>query len=245
MADEQENLGFPQDDEGDESSAASVAETPVAEGTETAAPVEAVPSVPPAPVAPPAPAYSPDQVAQIQAYAQQMAQRNQQYEQAAQAKQVEEHFRAQEQQLINMGASPEQAASMVGVIRQPYEQLRQSQQQVNYLTQQQASISQGAQAKMEMILQLADKYKVAPRDLVNYNTPQAMEAAAAQSQKISALENQISQLRQGRVPAQSMENGQGAGATASSLDALEQLLGNPDYVPTVKELERYNELTST
>lgn len=173
----------------------------------------AMPSV----AAPPQPTYTQQQVAQLQSEHQRQQQMLQQYQQEMEQRQADLYFRQQEQGLVDMGASGEQAQVMVQQMRAPYEQLRQSQQVISQLQQTQARTVQGAQNMIATVLSLSKKYGVSPESLQNYNSPQAMEAAAISAKRIQDMQNEITALKQGRVPSgQVFESGQGQSISSSA-----------------------------
>jgi len=76
---------------------------------------------------------------------------------------------------------------------------------------------QGAQNMIATVLSLSKKYGVSPESLQNYNSPQAMEAAAISAKRIQDMQNEITALKQGRVPSgQVFESGQGQSISSSA-----------------------------
>ena len=185
---------------------------PVGGPTEAPA-AAAMPSV----AAPPEPTYTQQQVAQLQSEHQRQQQMLQQYQQDLEQRQTEAYFRQQVDGLVDMGASQEQAQLMVQQSRSTYDQLRQSQQYIYQLQQNNALTVQGAQNMIATVLHLSKKYGVSPESLQSYDSPQAMEAAAISAKRIQDMQNEITALKQGRVPSgQVFESGQGQSISSSA-----------------------------
>jgi hypothetical protein len=180
-------------DEGaDESAGVGVAEA-------EAPPLDIAPALPTAPTAVPQP--TPNELdilrQQNQAYEQQL-------QQAALAQvraQLDKETQEATANLEAQGLLPEQAAAIANRERASREQAIGAQQQMTA----QADYFQG---KMNAALYYAQKHNVSAQELMQHNTPQAMETAALGQSKVSALEQQVAALRRGSVPPQYMDNNQ-------------------------------------
>lgn len=193
--------------------------------TEDVAQVDSLPPVgappvagmPPAVSSPPQPAYNQAQVAELQAEHQRQQEMIQQYQEQMEERQFEGQIAQEYQGFVDLGASHEQAQVMVQRMRQPYDQLRESKKYVTKLQQSQQLTIMGAKAMISKMLEVSRKYGVSPESLQNYDSPQAMEAAAASSKNYQDMRKEITDLKQGRVPSgQHFESGQGQGISSTS-----------------------------
>jgi len=176
-----------------------------------------VAGMPPEVSSPPQPAYNQAQVAELQAEHQRQQEMIQQYQAQMEERQYEGQIAQEYQGFVDLGASHEQAQVMVQRMRQPYDQLRETKKYVTKLEQSQQLTIMGAKAMISKMLEVSRKYGVSPESLQNYDSPQAMEAAAAASKNYQDMRKEITSLKQGRVPAgQHFESGQGQGISSTS-----------------------------
>ena len=94
--------------------------------------------------------------------------------------------------------------------------------------------AQEAAAKATTIRQFATQYGVPEDILAVHESPQAMQIAAQQAQKIMALEKQLSETRQTQLPTQVFDNSMGlsTGMTEAQRKAAS---GRGEYTPTPEE----------
>jgi hypothetical protein len=164
---------------------------------EAEAPVPDIAPAPPTAVPQPTPSELDILRQQNQAYEQQL-------QQAAVAQiraQLDKETQESAANLEAQGLMPEQAAQIANKERASREQAIAAQQQMT---------AQGEymQGKMNAALYYAQKHSVSAHELMQHNTPQAMEAAALGQSKVSALEQQVAILKRGAVPPQDMDNNQ-------------------------------------
>ena len=166
---------------------------------------------------------APDGVAQLQQEVAQLQQEKQAWHQAQQAQQLEQQAAQYSQQLEGQGYSPEQAQSITQIQKQAYQQVVQVQQQ-----------GQRERLELEGKMVAAHHYaeenglpitRAVVQDLMQYGTPQAMEQAVKDKVRIKGLEDKVTKLTQGTVPAQNFESG---ASTVGSMNgkALERALGD-------------------
>ena len=156
----------------------------------------------PTPAPPPAPdPTAPPQfdAAWYQQQAAAQAQENARLQAEAQRAQLEAQTREYENMLVNQGLNAESAASLAQRNRDQQQQIYQAQQGA----QAQAQYYEG---KMNAAMHYGEQHGVSPRDLMQYETPQAMEAAAKSQAQIKALEKQVTQLTQSKTPRQELDN---------------------------------------
>lgn len=165
----------------------------------------------------------PNGIAQLQQEVSQLQQEKQAWQQAQQAQQLEQQAAQYSQQLEGQGYSPEQAQSITQIQKQAYQQVAQAQQQGQRERQE-------LEGKMIAAHHYAEQNGLAitravVQDLMQYGTPQAMEQAVKDKVRIKGLEDKVTKLTQGTVPAQNFESG---ASTAGSMNgkALEQALGD-------------------
>lgn len=186
-----------------------------AASAEAPTPEVALPSAPePIPTAPVEPA--PAVPNETEVLRQQNAAYQQQLQQAAieqQRQLLEQEVATQASQLEAQGVDPETASQIANQQRQIREQALGAQYQ---LASQQAYM----QGKMNAALHYAGKHSVSAQDLMQYETPQAMEAAAMGQVRVNELEKQVADLRKSGVPAQVMDSNQAAAVPGSSEQKL-------------------------
>ena len=159
-------------------------------------PVDGVPTA--APVPPAQPQYSPDQINK-------MRQAAAQYEQVQQRAALQNQVQQYRKQLEDQGYEPEHA-------EQAANQYMQGQQAQMQLMQRAEAYGQHIQGKQQAAEQFAAKYKLNMNDLAAlrvHEDPQSMENAAKKMAGDRARDAELAQLRQARVPAQSLDNSQG------------------------------------
>jgi len=110
-------------------------------------------------------------------------------------------------QLEEQGLMPEQARP----VAQQYRQFRQREMQLQQMAQTQ---QQNALGKFYAALHFSQLHGADPRELMQYDTPQAMEAAAKTQSELKTLKAEVQKLKQGRVPASTLETGQVAPVSA-------------------------------
>jgi hypothetical protein len=166
--------------------------------------VDAPPAPAPAPSpAPPPPTSGADSqlaAARAQLLTYQMQQQDAQLRQAA----------AQyAQQLEDSGMSSADARQLAGQALQMRQQTIAAQQQAQAA----AQLSEG---KLAAATHYADIYKVSAKDLIKYNSPQEMEAAAKSQQELNRLRAEVNALKRTGAPAQTFASGSGnTGASMS------------------------------
>lgn len=190
-------------------------------------------STPPAEV--PAPPLSPDAVAllekqaQIDALTQSGEQTKallQQYQIEQRKAQVDQTTTQFAQQLVNDGVTPERANQYAQFLANTQAQGQEA--------------AQEAAAKSQTVRQFATQYGVPEDILVIHESPQAMQVAAQQAQKIMALEKQISETRQTQLPTQVFDNNMGL-STATTMAQKQAAAGRGEYKYTpAEEEERRN-----
>lgn len=116
--------------------------------------------------------------------------------------QVEGQVQQYQRELEADGLLPEQAQRIASRHRQTILQQQQQAQQF----QQQLAYDQG---KRNAAQHFSEKYGVPPSSLMQYDSPQAMEAAAAQAKRVKDLEDEVKKLKQGTVVPQRFDAGRG------------------------------------
>lgn len=180
-------------------------------------------------VTPPPPAVDPEMmqlISRYQEYERQDALRQQQaardeVEQAAQrrAAQYREELEAQ-------GHYPDQAKAIAGRLYQS--QLENERQKQSF----QAQLGE-TKAKNDTVQYFAKKYGVEPGSLARYDSPDTMEAFAQGQQRISALEAEVTKMKQAEVPPSEYDNNRSAGSAKGGYGAkLEALANKEDWTPT-------------
>lgn len=178
-------------------------EAPPAPPTEVPAPQVApateatVPAPTPIPAAPAAPRQFDAAWYQQQAAA--TAQENARLQIEAQRAHLESQSREYENMLVNQGLNTESAAALAQQNREQQVQVYQAQQSAQ-------AQSQYYEGKMNAAMHYAAQHSVSPRDLMQYDSPVAMEAAAKSQSQITALQKQVTQLTQSGTPAQQLDN---------------------------------------
>ena len=185
---------------GDEISSAPAAEAPPAD----------IPAPQPA-----APAQS-NVIGETELLRQQLQDRERQLQQIAfeqQRNMLQQEARSRAEQLESQGLLPEQATQIANEQLQMREREMQAQQQLQ---------SQGVymQGKMNAALHYSEKHRVSAQSLMQYDTPQAMEMAALNHSKITALEQEVAALRKRAVPSQSMDTNQASPVAGSTYERL-------------------------
>ena len=189
-------------------------------------------STPPAEV--PVPPLSPDALALQESKAQievlqQASEQNkallQQYQAAQRQTQVDSQTTQFAQQLIsdfNDGTLPQKAPQWAQLF-------------ANSQVQGQEAAKEAA-AKVQTVRQFATQYGVPEDILAVHESPQAMQIAAQQAQKISVLEKQLSETRQTQLPAQVFDNNMGL-STSATMAQKQAAAGCGEYTWTPAEME--------
>ena len=116
--------------------------------------------------------------------------------------------------------------------------------------QSQAQITQGAQAKLDMVADLADRHGLSLKEaktLMRYNSPQEMQmgaqilasqrrAQSSQAAEIEALKAQVAKLTQ--AAPQKFDSGQGVGTSGLNSATYAERLKNGGAPPTPAETDR-------
>jgi hypothetical protein len=179
-------------------SAATVAETVVPETS--------------APTTPPVlPVQTPSELSILQRQLADAQRKIQEHDEQAQTQRITDEvatYRQQlQQQLEAQGLGPEQAALQAKTFADQAHGFYVREMQ---LRQQSQAQTREIEAKWEVAVQIGQEHGIHPRELIQYNSPQAMIAAAQQQKRIKGLEEQVKKLTQNTVPSQTLESGQGA-----------------------------------
>jgi hypothetical protein len=189
-------------------------EVPVAGQENGASPVAEAPPSPPSP--PPNIPSNTDlqQQALLQQQAAMVQAENQrlQGEQARQA--LDKEYQDFHTQLEGQGYAPEQAAFAT----QRYQAIREEALQVQNQSYQQSQYLEG---KMNAAIHYSEQYGVSAKELMQHNSPQAMEKAAKDIRRIKTLENTVSSMKQSGVPVQNFETGQSSSSRTSESKLLD------------------------
>jgi len=148
---------------------------------------------------------------------------------------------AYRQQLENQGI-PQDQADYMSRERQSY-RLREVE-----LQRQAQSQSEHLQGKMNAALYYAARHPGAdPKMLFQYDSPQAMEAAARSATEISSLKKEIAGLKRAQVPAgQTFDNSQpSAAALSDDEEWVNTVYGDPDYVASPADHVRAKKFKET
>jgi hypothetical protein len=197
----------------DQETGPEVPETPVAEQENGAAPVAEAPAPPPPPPASPSnanlqqQALLQQQAAMVQAESQRL-----QGEQARQA--LDKEYKDFHTQLEAQGYAPEQAAFAT----EKYQAIREEALQVQSQAYQQSQYLEG---KMNAAIHYSEQHGVSAKELMQYNSPQAMEKAARDIRRIKTLETTVSSMKQSGVPVQNFETGQSSSSRTSESKLLD------------------------
>ena len=214
------NAGEPMDTIGEapgtpieEPAAPVAAEAPVAEPPPTVPPTAEAPPEP-APTELPLPVEIP--AAPSEAEAQRIRQLEKQVADFAEAhaqQYLADEARQHQQELLQQGYDETQAAQ---VANQSYTFKMQAWNayKANH------TLQQTYDTRLNDTLEVASKYKVDPKDLGKYNTRAEMEAAAQTQGRMAAMEREISQLKQAKVPPQEFPTGTGEAPPATGVTAL-------------------------
>ncbi len=205
-----------------EETAESPEDTPTPQ--ETPAP-EATPAETPAAVEPPAP--SPAMKQQLEEAQAQLRVYDEQAHQQNQTNQVAQY----KQQLINQGHLEENAQ----VISDQYGVMLR---QVTQMQRDSTAREQNREGKVIAAMQYSQKYGVHYTELMQYDTPESMEAAAKQQQKITNLESQVSRLTKNTVPAQEFASTAQAPVAANGDNAMVDRYNNGDRSEAVLAVVR-------
>lgn len=186
---------------------------------------------PEAPVAP----LSPDAVAlqekqaQIDALQQTAQQRDaalQQYETQQRNAQIQQDTQGIAQLLVNAGTDPT-------VANQYAQALAQSKLQGKEAAREEAG-------KIAAARHYGGQYNVSPDILMNLPSPQAMETAAKQEQRINTLEKQLTETKQAQLPPQKFDSGMGL-STGMTMVQKQAAAGRGEYTYTPEELKERTE----
>lgn len=189
-------------------------EVPVAGQENGAVPVAEAPASPPPP-----PSNIPSNTdLQQQALLQQqaaMVQAENQRLQGEQARQaLEREYQDFHAKLEAQGYAPEQAAFAT----ERYQAIREEAIQVQNQSYQQSQYLEG---KMNAAIHYSEQYGVSAKELMQHNSPQAMEKAAQDIRRIKTLENTVSSMKQSGVPVQNFETGQSSSSRTSESKLLD------------------------
>jgi len=200
-------------------------DTPTTEASPTALPPVAETPSPAVPQSP-TPNLADDTLRQQLADAQQQATAlRQQQEQAQVQAQVQQRAQQSYNQYIAQGYTEEQSK---------YAAQQQMQTDQAYLQQQQSADSEkrNLEAKFYYAMKYGEETGVKPSDLMRYNDPVSMLNAAKMEQRVQKLESENSQLKQGRVPAQSVDSASPTAESSPSRSRKLDSFNNGDYTPT-------------
>ncbi len=212
------------------------------EGEPTVAPAVEAPSViapaaeTPVPSLPPA--QTPSELSVLQRQLVEAQRRIREHEEQAQTQRVGDEVAAYKQQLQQsleaQGLGPEQAELQAKTFADQAHGFYVREMQLRQQTQAQ---TREIEAKWEVAVQIGQEHGIHPRELIQYNSPQAMIAAATQQKRIKSLEEQVKTLTQRTVPSQTLESGQGAiGGRGES--AWLQAYNNGDRSPQAQAAAR-------
>jgi hypothetical protein len=209
-------------------------ETPSTESEPAETPIaaELPPTTEPTPVAPPVtPPVVPNELDQLR-------QQNAAYEARFQAAAVKERHILLEQETAQLaaqieaqGVAPETAAQLANQQRQVREEALGAQAQ---LQGQQAYM----QGKMNAALHYGEKHGISAQELMQFESPQAMEMHALGQKKVSALEQEVAALKKSGVPAQTYDGNQASPVAGSTeIRLVESALGKHASERTKPESE--------
>jgi hypothetical protein len=200
--------------------------SPTTEDSPTALPPVA--EAPAAPTVPetPTPNLADDNLRQQLADAQRQAETlRQQQEQAQVQQQIQQRAQQSYNQYLAQGYTEEQSR---------YAAQQQMQTDQTYLQQQQSADAEkrNLEAKFYYAMKYGEEYGVKPSELMRYNDPVSMENAAKMDQRVQNLENENTRLKQGRVPAQSVDSASPTAESSPSRSRKLDSFNNGDYTPT-------------
>jgi hypothetical protein len=164
--------------------------------------------------APPVPAPAPTPVdpnvrAQLDAAQRQLAE----YQSNQQNSQLQQAASKYAEQLEESGMSSSDARQLAGQALSMRQQTIAAQQQAQ-------SSAQLAEGKLAAATHYGDLYKVSPKELIKYNSPQEMEAAAKSQQELNRLRDEVNTLKRNGVPAQTFASGSGNTGASMSRDRI-------------------------
>jgi hypothetical protein len=164
------------------------------------------PPVTPAPV--PAPA-DPNVQAQLDVAKRQLAE----YQANQQNAQLQQAASKYAEQLEESGMTSSDARQLAGQALSMRQQTIAAQQQAQ-------NSAQLAEGKLAAATHYGDLYKVSPKELIQYNSPQEMEAAAKSQQELNRLRDEVNALKRNEVPAQTFASGSGNTGASMSRDRI-------------------------
>lgn len=214
-----------------------------AEGTPpapTAAPEGEIPAAPTAETpSEPAPVAEPPEVVQLRQrnaeLLREQAERQEQMEQQRMSAALGELEEQARRQYEAQGYAPEQAQTEAARQRASQEGMLQERQR-------HTREMRGLERKTEMALELGHKHGVNPKDLMAFDSPHSMEAAASQQATVSALQKEVTQLKQERVAPTTVSTNRTSSDAAPSRDRRLDQYNNGDWRPRTeaewRELEQ-------
>jgi predicted ribosome quality control (RQC) complex YloA/Tae2 family protein len=148
-----------------------------------------------------------------------------QQEQAQVQAQVQQRAQDSYNQYMAQGYTEEQSR---------YAAQQQMQSDQTYLQQHQVADAEkrNLEAKFYYAMKYGEEYGVKPSELMRYNDPVSMENAAKMDQRVQNLENENTRLKQGRVPAQSVDSASPTAESSPSRSRKLDSFNNGDYTPT-------------
>jgi hypothetical protein len=159
----------------------------------------------------------------------------QQQQQTQIQSQIQQRGQEVQSQWINQGYTEEQAKNAAQQqMQSDYTYIeRENQVQVE---------KQELEAKYIIAMKYSEETGVKASDLMRYNDPQAMLNAAKMEQRVQSLENENIRLKQGRVPAQSVDSASPTAESSSSRNRKLDQFNTGNYTPTTdaewKEINR-------
>ena len=216
-------------------------ELPDETAEETPAPVEEpVGEIPAQPVPPIPPQAAPPLPSEVETLRQQneiYAQQLQQAELQRQSQLLEAQTSQMATELQNQGLMPNEAAQIAQQQTMYRQQAMQAQQQAK-------AYAEYQQGKMNAAFHYGQQHNVSPQQLMQYDTPQAMEQAAQSQSQISSLQQQVAKLTRSQVPPQYMDNNQTTPTQGSSHDRLiDSALNKPANQWTQAEAQAMREIS--
>ena len=191
---------------------------------------ESAPEPPPQPPAP-----TQEQMDALTRRNQELESQASKFQEQALVSSLRTQFDQEVNQLIQQGVLPEQAQEIAGRSARANYQAAQAQQAIS----QEAA---GANAKMPLAFQLAEKHGVDARSLMVHNSREEMTLAAASratnNPEIAALRAEIEQLKKGQVPVQEFSSGASSSGGPLAGRQLEQAVGSGDVEMTPDVMKR-------
>lgn len=166
-----------------------------------------------APAPPIQPAPAPDELQALRQYNDALTQQNAKFQQIQVEGLIEQQAQQIHQQYVGQGL-PEMG-------QQAAQQHRQTQRQVLQIQQQAKGQAEHMEGKMNAALHYAELHGVSAKDLMRYETPEAMDAFGRQNKDTRRMQARIAELEKAQgPPPQTFDVGTATPSAGSSLDRL-------------------------